>query len=482
METRQQGALIERPDRDGLRALALQTPGARMTRHGGVAVETSVRRWACDTTFLVARNPGLSSHRAVARPEAARIAAMQETYAATRPMIALDGAIGAGPACSVPVRMYIERRWAALAAVQQLLYFEPAVGRAPCATVIWTPGLRVPGYRDGRVVTVDLEGSVTRICGTDFFGEAKRAGLRMWSKRAWEQGGLPLHSAAVSAGPVATSRRIALLVGRPGTGKSTLVFADGIDGVACQEDRVAWLRDGSLMPAERAFFSPASLGAGWSTKVRDAVREPGSCLLNPPGGRVVFRDRGVDAAAIAGERPSVVILLARNQNVLPAVVRVDRELAAATYVAALRGSETGRSAAQRLGANPLLPLSSVAQGARLLELLERHDTETYVMNTGRVGGPDERPGSRDIEPRHSAAIVAALLRGGVEWQHERSLGCDVARSVPGLDATDSALLRPAELYRRQQRAGEHDELAQRLTRRWAQCACSLTELGAAVAA
>jgi ATP-dependent phosphoenolpyruvate carboxykinase len=331
-------------------------------------------------------------------------------------------------------------------------------------------------------VTVDLGGSVTRVCGTDFCGEPKRAGLRMWSKQAWDLGGLPLHAAATFAGPTGPDRRIALLVGRPGTGKSTLVFADRTGGVACQEDRVAWMFDGSLVPAESAFFSPVSLAAE-STLVRNAIREPTSYLLNPPAGRVVFGDEGQAASAIAGERPSAVILLVRNQNVLPAVARLDRETAAAVYVTALEGpwAEPGQTL-QRLGANPLVPLSAVAQGARLLELLARHDTETYVLNTGRVGGPPDRNGSRDIEPRHSAAIVAALLAGGIEWEHEPSLGCDVARRVAGLEPGDSVLLQPRGLYRRQGRRDEHTELAYGLTRRWEESASRLADFGAAVAA
>jgi ATP-dependent phosphoenolpyruvate carboxykinase len=458
----------------------LETP----TQSGSVKVQTRMRGWACDATFLVMRKPALSSHRAVSRHEAERVAAAQDAYAATRSMITVDGAIGAGPMCRLPVRLHVEEQWAAIAAVQKLLYFGlSGSGRQrPGGTVVCTPGLRMPDYPEGRVVTVDLGGSVTRVCGTDFCGEPKRAGLRMWSKQAWDLGALPLHAAATFTGRTGPDRRIALLVGRPGTGKSTLVFADGTGGVACQEDRVAWMPDGSLVPAESAFFAPVALMAE-STLVRNAVREPTSYLLNPPAGRVVFGDGGLAAAAIAGERPSAVILLVRNQNVLPAVARLDRETAAAVYVAALEGSAAATPPAlRRLGANPLLPLSAVAQGARLLELLVRHHVETYVLNTGRVGGPSDRAGSRDITPRHSAAIVAALLGGGIQWDHETSLGCDVARGVPGLEARDSVLLAPASLYRRQGRDGEYTALANRLMRRWAESACRLADFGTAVAA
>ena len=38
------------------------------------------------------------------------------------------------------------------------------------------------------------------------------------------------------------------------------------------------------------------------------------------------------------------------------------------------------------GTNPFFPLPHGLQGNRLLELLATHPIETYLLNTGRVGG------------------------------------------------------------------------------------------------
>jgi ATP-dependent phosphoenolpyruvate carboxykinase len=289
---------------------------------------------------------------------------------------------------------------------------------------------------------------------------------------------------------------MAVLVGRPGTGKSTLAFADGSDAIACQEDRVAWMRDGSLVPAENAFFSPVRLAMGAATPIREALRAGSSHLENArqqgdaldlsdvtgsPPGRVVFGSCEAMQQTMRGERPPVVILLVRNQNVVPAVARLDGTAATAAYIAALEGQTVDEAGGiQTLRANPLFPLSAVAQGARLLELLMAHGPETYVLNTGRVGGPPEHAGSRDIEPRHSAAIVAALLAGAAEWEHEPTLGCDVAVRLPGFDPRDDDLLRPRALYRRQGRADEYASLTHRLTLRWAECAGRLADFSASL--
>ena len=488
--------LTERPTRETLRALTLAMPNARVTQHGNVNVQNHVPNWSCEATFLVADHPELSSHRAMSRCDEAGIATLQERYADRRDMIALNGAIGGGASCRLRVRLYVESSCANIAAVQEMLYFPPDGDEdAPEATVFCTPGLRLPGPRHGRAVTVDFEQAVTRVCGTDFVGEAKRAGLRMWSKLAWERGGLPVHAAVVRGSRAGGGGRMAVLVGRPGTGKSTLALHDGAEAIACQEDRVAWMRDGSLVPAENAFFSPARLAAGASTTIRDALRAPASHLENVPHrgdaldltdvpggarGRVVFANGEAVQQALSGARPRVVILLVRNQNVLPAVARLDPAAGAAAYVAALEGQALDQADVQTLGANPLFPLSAVAQGTRLLELLAAHRPEIYVLNTGRVGGPPEHAGSRDVEPRHSAAIVAALLAGTAEWEHEASLGCDVAVRLPGFDPRDDDLLRPRALYRRQGRADEYAALAHRLTLRWAGCGARLADFNASL--
>src|SRR5205823_5336637 len=64
----------------------------------------------------------------------------------------------------------------------------------PELTVIYTPNLAVDGYPNDRVISVNLEHGVTRICNSDYFGESKKGGLRMWNKLVYDRGGLPLHA------------------------------------------------------------------------------------------------------------------------------------------------------------------------------------------------------------------------------------------------------------------------------------------------
>src|SRR5207253_1401110 len=70
----------------------------------------------------------------------------------------------------------------------ELESFEPKV------TVIYTPNLKAEGYPDDRLIAVDLENYITRVLNSDYFGESKKGGLRMWNKIVYERGGLALHS------------------------------------------------------------------------------------------------------------------------------------------------------------------------------------------------------------------------------------------------------------------------------------------------
>ena len=93
------------------------------------------------------------------------------------------------------------------------------------------------------------------------------------------------------------------------------------------------------------------------------------------------------------------LILNRNENIVPGVARLDRAQAAAYF---MLGETTGTSAGGKdeegkflrvPGTNPFFPRHMADMGNRMLELLDSHEMKVYVLNTGRVGGSD------DDEPR-----------------------------------------------------------------------------------
>src|SRR5256885_12434489 len=91
-------------------------------------------------------------------------------------------------------------------------------------------------------------------------------------------------------------------------------------------------------------------------------------------------------------------------------------------------------------------------GNRMLELLDSHEVQAFVLNTGRVGGGDDHEGSKKVTIPVSSAIVQGIVEGTIEWAEDPDFGYEIAEKVPGVD--DIEILQPGRLYQRQGRAKE----------------------------
>ena len=76
------------------------------------------------------------------------------------------------------------------------------------------------------------------------------------------------------------------------------------------------------------------------------------------------------------------------------------------------------------GTNPFFPRHAY-QGNRFLELMGDHQLEVYILNTGRVGGPDDDDRSQKVRIPHSSAIVKGIAENTIEW---RRIGTSATRS------------------------------------------------------
>jgi phosphoenolpyruvate carboxykinase (ATP) len=148
----------------------------------------------------------------------------------------------------------------------------------------------------------------------------------------------------------------------------------------------------------------------------------------------------------------VLLILNRNENIIPGVARLDSVHAAAYF---MLGETQGTSAGGKdemgkslrvPGTNPFFPLRHEQQGNRFLELHRSRPFEVYLMNTGRVGGPETEPNSKKVTIEYSSAIVKAIAEGTISWTKDPDFGYEVAQSVPGID--DIEVLQPKRLYER----------------------------------
>jgi phosphoenolpyruvate carboxykinase (ATP) len=475
--------VFDNPSPEELRRFTEEMPGCKVTEFDNVNVQTRATSRSAGSTFIVSDDPSITSGKTIAREEFDRIAKMQEEYIAKQDMIRIDGFIGNVEGFRTPARLTIEKANANIAGMQQKLYYPRENGVEPEVQVIYTPNLPIPGYPDDRIIAVDLENGVTRVLNSDYFGESKKGGLRMWNTIVHGRGGLALH-AGLKAVPVGSEEKVFMIIGLSGTGKTTTTFTTQNDSLPVQDDFVALMPDGKAYATENGCFAKTfSLDPEFEPSIYNAVVKPNAYLENvyqdengkvnffetshTKNGRAVFElaDLGRYKDAKDLSKVDFLLILNWNENIIPAVARLSRTQAAAYF---MLGETTGTSAGGKAeegkflripGTNPFFPLRHEMQGNRFLELLDSHPMEVFLMNTGRVGGREGDERSKKIKIPTSSAVVKAIAEGTITWDEDHDFGYEIASSVPGID--DKQLLQPRLLYEAQGRSKEYDDFVDR---------------------
>jgi phosphoenolpyruvate carboxykinase (ATP) len=478
------------PSAAELQELTGRMPQARLTSFGNYNVQTRVTSRSAGSTYLVTDDPSMTTGKSMGREEGARVAAVQAGYIADREMVVVDGYIGNDPEHRARARLYIEAANANIAGMQQQLYFAPgdeADDWEPELAIVYTPNLPMPGYPDDRLITVDLETGITRVCNSDYFGESKKGGLRMWNERIYAKGGLAMH-AGCKVVPTDDGEKTLLIMGLSGTGKTTTTFTRQNGSQPVQDDFIALFPGGKVVGTEDGCFAKTfGLDPRHEPAIHGAVTKPDAYLENvsqrEAGGPVDFFDtsytqngRSTFPMASLGiwRNPLEIgpvdrmLILNRNDNIIPAVARLTREQAAAYF---MLGETMGTSAGGKAeegkalrvpGTNPFFPLRDEMQANRFHDLMGTTDFEVFLLNTGRVGGTDADERSKKIAIEDSGAIVKAIAEGTISWETDPDFGYEVATAVPGID--DPEKLQPRRLYERTGRRDGYDAWVARFRR------------------
>ncbi|HEY7547054.1 MAG TPA: phosphoenolpyruvate carboxykinase [Blastocatellia bacterium] len=483
-------SVIWNPKPEQLRELTEEMPNTRITRHDNTNTQTRVDSRSKLSTYVVTDTPQHHDSQTITREEYDRVSKLQNDYIRSMEMIVVDGFIGNDPEFRVPARLVIERSNANVAAMQQHLYY-PATeselaGFEPQLTVIYTPNLAMAGYPSDRLIAVDLANGITRVFNSDYFGESKKGGLRMWNQIVYDRGGLALH-AGCKVIPVGERNRVGLIIGLSGTGKTTTTFTKQNNSSPVQDDFVALMPGGKIYATENGCFAKTfGLNERDEPTIYNAVASRYAYLENvsqneageldfyntsyTQNGRSVVRMADIagalDARAIS--TADFLLILNRNDNIIPGVARLNRHQAAAYFMLGeTRGTSAGGAAEAGKflrvpGTNPFFPLKHAQQGNRFWELLDSSPMEVYLLNTGRVGGGDADERSKKVRIQHSSAIVKGIAEGTIEWDEDPDFGYLVATNVPGLGREDGDILQPRRLYESQARMDEYREIVERL--------------------
>jgi len=257
---------LDNPSQEALRALALEHERA-ILKTGVGSLDKLTRNKARQAKYTYIVSPpgteGQWSHQIIDRARAEELIARQTAYIQERgALIAIDGYCGLGEHAQGVTWLYTEEG-ANIAGMQQVLAFprsaveaDPTAEFTPTFRVIYTPDLFLEDMPGRQAILVDVDNWTTHIIGPDYFGESKKAVLRMWNHLAFQQGGLVLHAGAKAVTRRDGHRLTVTVMGLSGTGKTTTTFSKQGDLTEpVQDDMVALWPGGELSVTENGCFA-----------------------------------------------------------------------------------------------------------------------------------------------------------------------------------------------------------------------------------
>jgi len=260
------------PTQEELQKLALaHTPNMMRTERGSMNKVASIAKArSAGNTFVIAEDAAKHTCKTIAPADAQKFIDAQEAYIAQHELVRVDGYVGNHPETRVRTTLWMTVEGANVAAMQQILYFpaDPAelATWEPEFQVIYTPACPAEGQDKSRIILVDIDRYVTRIMGSDYFGESKKGGLRMLNAKVFRDGGMVLHAGAKltpvknAAGQV--EKKLIVIMGESGTGKTTSTFspqgnADLGFSESIQDDMVMLFPGGHAYATENGCFAIA---------------------------------------------------------------------------------------------------------------------------------------------------------------------------------------------------------------------------------
>ncbi len=480
--------VIDNPTQEEIQKLSLDfCPNMFRTANGSMNKVVSIAKArSAGNTYVVAADPSKHSCQTMDPAEAARIAKMQDEYLAGQTVIRIDGFIGNHPERKVKSTLWMSIEGANVAGMQQILYFPVETAeekaRPSMFQVIYTPGLSDPKYPKGRVMVVDLDTYTTRIMGSDYFGESKKAGLRMLNAKVFRDGGLMLHAGAkitpVKGKDGKTDRKLILVMGESGTGKTTSTFSPQGNAEigfseAIQDDFLMVYKGGQAFATEDGCFAIASglkpesepiiykgsmASDAWLENVYmdkdgkldflkrevsvEDVRRLKDMLLRSgvseaeyeeyasgkktyvwtENGRTIIPMSAIDTAGDSLNLPPIhaIGVLNRNTNVIPAVVRFSDPSRAAAYFMLGETMGTAASGADAGKAkrspftNPFFPLRNEAMANRYMELAATMPQVFNFMMNTGWVGGDEEMEKAGKAMKVKIRHSSAILQGLAE--------------------------------------------------------------------
>src|SRR5690242_6856476 len=368
---------------------------------------------------------------------------------------------GAEPAYRLSVRYISPNAWH-MAFVRNM-FIRPELSDLPTFepnfTVLHAPEFEAEPARHGTksstFIVLNIADRTILIGGTRYAGELKKAMFTVMNYLLPKQGVFPMHCSA----NIGKDGDTALFFGLSGTGKTTL-SADPHRGLI-GDDEHGWSSDGIFNFEGGCYAKVINLSPESEPDIYRTTQMFGTVLenvvLDPATRKVRFEDQSITENTRAsyplnyihnyvqsgrgGHPRNVVFLTADAFGVLPPIARLTPHQAMyyflSGYTAKVAGTERGVKEPQ--------PTFSACFGAAFLvwhptkyaqmlgELLRRHDSNVWLINTGWSGGA-YGTGQR-IKLEYTRAIARAALAGRldkVKTQTDPVFGLAVPTEIEGV--------------------------------------------------
>ena len=378
-----------------------------------------------------------------------------------RDLFVFDGWAGAHPAHRLPIRVVNQHAWHNKFAQNMFIEATSAEKQkhVPEFTVLHAPGFQADPARHGTnsetFIIVNFGAREVIIGGSQYAGEIKKSIFSVLNFQLPDRGVLPMHS-SVNVGADGNS---AIFFGLSGTGKTTL-SADP-NRTLIGDDEHGWSDDGVfnfeggcyakvINLSEEAEPEIYATTGRFGTILENVVMAPETGELDLDDGSKTENTRAsypltfipnASPTGVTGQPKNVVMLTADAFGVLPPIAKLTPEQAMyhflSGYTARVAGTERGVTEPQAtfstcFGA-PFMPRHPSVYAKMLGELLENHDCECWLVNTGWTGGAYGTGHRMPI--KHTRALLAAALDGNladVATVTDPLLGLHVPESCPGV--------------------------------------------------
>ena len=367
---------------------------------------------------------------------------------------------GADPAHRLSVRYVTPNAWHAH--FVRNMFIRPGLSDLPTFeanfSVLHAPEFEADpaahGTRSGTFIVVNIARRMILIGGTRYAGELKKSMFTIMNYLMPKRGVLSMHCSANTGRDGDT----ALFFGLSGTGKTTL-SADP-ERALIGDDEHGWSEHGVFNFEGGCYAKVINLSPEGEPDIYRTTQMFGTVLENvvlDPLKRVRFEDQSITentrasypihyipnhvASGRGGHPRNVVFLTADAFGVLPPIARLTPEQAMyyflSGYTAKVAGTERGVTEPQAtfsacFGA-VFLVWHPIKYAEMLGELLRRHRSRVWLVNTGWSGGA-YGTGKR-MSLGHTRAMVRAALAGqldDVAAATDPLFGLEVPQEVPGV--------------------------------------------------